>query len=95
MSIVSLDCVGRRCHSRSCSAQNKERRPLCAAVSSFAAVRRCYFVLEQMRQAIEQKVSVGMVLADAAYGNGTQFRAAVSELGWQYTVAIESSTTIK
>jgi len=47
-----------------------------------------------MRQAIEQDVPVGVVLADAAYGNGTQFRAAVSELGLQYAVAIESSTTI-
>ena len=49
--------------------------------------------LEQMRQAMEQKVPVGVVLADAAYGNGTQFRTAVSELGLQYAVGIESSTT--
>ena len=31
--------------------------------------------LDQMRQAVEQKVPVGVVLADAAYGNGMQFRA--------------------
>jgi hypothetical protein len=30
---------------------------------------------------------MGVVLADAAYGNGTQFRAAISELGLQYAVA--------
>ncbi len=43
---------------------------------------------------MEQKLPMGAVLADAAYGNGTQFRAAISELGLQYAVAIESSTTI-
>jgi hypothetical protein len=50
--------------------------------------------LGQIRQAMEQKTQVGVVLADAAYGIGTQFRATLSELGLQYTVAIESSTTI-
>lgn len=50
--------------------------------------------LEQMRQAVEQKVPVGVVLADAGYGNGTPFRAAINELGLQYMVGIESSTTV-
>lgn len=50
--------------------------------------------LEQMRQAIEQKVPMGVVLADAAYGNGMQFRAAVNKLGLPYAVGIESSTTV-
>jgi SRSO17 transposase len=50
--------------------------------------------LDQLRQAVEQKVPVGVVLADAAYGNGIQFRAAISELGLQYAVGIESSTTV-
>ena len=50
--------------------------------------------LAQIRRAMEQKLPMGVVLADAAYGNGTQFRAAISELGLQYAVAIESSTTI-
>lgn len=50
--------------------------------------------LEQIRQAREQNVPVGVVLADAAYGNSTQFRATVSELGLPYAVGIESSTTV-
>jgi SRSO17 transposase len=50
--------------------------------------------LEQMRRAVEQKVPMGVVLADAAYGNGTPFRAAVTELGLQYIVAIESCSTV-
>ena len=49
--------------------------------------------LEQIRQAIEEKVPTGVVLADAGYGNGTAFRDALTDLGLQYAVGIESSTT--
>ena len=37
--------------------------------------------LEQIRQALEQQVPVGVVLADAGYGKGTQFRTDLTELG--------------
>ena len=50
--------------------------------------------LGQLRQALEQKVPVGVVLADAGYGNGTPFRAGITKLGLQYVVGIESSTTV-
>jgi len=50
--------------------------------------------LEQMRQAAVQNVPAGVVLADAGYGNGMPFRTAVTELGLQYVVGIESSTTV-
>ena len=50
--------------------------------------------LQQIRQALEAKVAVGVVLADAGYGNGTQFRTALTNLGLQYVVGIESSTTV-
>src|SRR5580658_1182599 len=50
--------------------------------------------LQQIQQALEQKVPVGVVLADAGYGNGTPFRAALTQLGLQYVVGIESSTTV-
>ena len=50
--------------------------------------------VQQMRRALEQKVPAGVVLADAAYGNSMQFRSAVTELGLQYAVGIESSTTV-
>ena len=42
--------------------------------------------LEQIRQAMEQGVPVGVVLADAGYGNGTQFRTELTQLGLQYVV---------
>ena len=50
--------------------------------------------LEQIRQALEQPVPVGVVLADAGYGNGTPFRAGITALGLKYVVGIESSTTV-
>jgi SRSO17 transposase len=50
--------------------------------------------LGQIRQAMAENVPVGVLLADAGYGNGTQFRAALTALGLQYMVGIESSTTV-
>jgi SRSO17 transposase len=49
---------------------------------------------EQIRQALAQKVPTGTVLADAGYGNGNSFHAAITQLGLQYVVGIESSTTV-
>jgi SRSO17 transposase len=74
--------------------QDSERRQKAGIPEGIEFQTKPAIALEQMRQAMEQKVPVGVVLADAAYGNGTQFRAAVSELGLQYAVAIESSTTV-
>jgi SRSO17 transposase len=74
--------------------QDSERRQKAGVPDGIEFQTKPAIALEQMRQAIEQDVPVGVVLADAAYGNGTQFRAAISELGLQYAVAIELSTTI-
>lgn len=50
--------------------------------------------LQQIRKAVEQEIAVGVVLADAGYGNGTPFRTALAKLGLSYMVGIESSTTV-
>jgi len=50
--------------------------------------------VEQIRQAIERQVPVGVVLADAGYGKGTQFRTDLTQLGLQYVVGIESNATV-
>jgi SRSO17 transposase len=50
--------------------------------------------LQQIRKAVEQEIAVGVVLADAGYGNGTPFRTALTQLGLSYVVGIESSTTV-
>ena len=40
------------------------------------------------------RVSVGVVLADAGYGNDTDFRLGITELGLTYAVGIQGSTTV-
>ena len=50
--------------------------------------------LEQIRQAINRQVPLGVILADAGYGKGTQFRTELTELGLQYIVGIESNATV-
>jgi len=50
--------------------------------------------LEQIQKAVRHEVPVGVVLADAAYGNNMQFRSGITEAGLQYAVGIISSTTV-
>jgi SRSO17 transposase len=50
--------------------------------------------LEQIRQAAHQDVPRGVVLADAAYGVDSQFRAGLRELQLEYAVGVQSSITV-
>ena len=50
--------------------------------------------LDQIHQAVEEDVPRGVVLADAAYGMDSQFRAALSELRLEYAVGVQSSVTV-
>jgi SRSO17 transposase len=74
--------------------QDSERREQAGVPEEIQFQTKPEIALEQIRRAMEQKVSVGVVLADAGYGNGTPFRAALTQLGMQYVVGIESSTSV-
>jgi SRSO17 transposase len=74
--------------------RNSERRQQVRVPQEIAFQTKPEIALEQMRQAIAQKIPGGVVLADAGYGNGMPFRIAITELGLQYVVGIESSTTV-
>ena len=50
--------------------------------------------LAQIRQAQEAGIAEGVVLADAAYGNDSGFRAGLEELGLEYAVGVQGSTTV-
>jgi SRSO17 transposase len=50
--------------------------------------------LQQMRQAVAQGVSAGVVLADAGYGDETAFRDGITALGMLYAVGIRPGTTV-
>jgi SRSO17 transposase len=74
--------------------QDSERRRKTGVPEEVEFRTKPEIALAQIRQAMEQKVPVGVVLADAGYGNGTPFRTAITELGLQYMVGVESSTTV-
>jgi SRSO17 transposase len=50
--------------------------------------------LAQIRAAAAAEVAPGVVLADAAYGINTEFRAGITELGLQYMVGVQSAMTV-
>jgi SRSO17 transposase len=50
--------------------------------------------LEQIRQALQDGVPRGTVVADVAYGNDTAFRDELTALGLRYAVGIQAKTTV-
>jgi SRSO17 transposase len=50
--------------------------------------------LDQISQAVEQDVPRGVVLADAAYGMDSQFRAGLQALQLEYAVGVQSSVSV-
>ena len=50
--------------------------------------------LDQLRQALADEVDPAVVLADAAYGNDSGFRDEIEQLGLEYVVGVQSSTTV-
>jgi SRSO17 transposase len=74
--------------------QDAERRQKAGIPEGMAFQTKPEIALEQIRQAMEEKVPRGVVLTDAGYGNGTAFRTAMTECGLQYMVGVESSTTV-
>lgn len=50
--------------------------------------------LDQIRQAVDQDVPRGVVLADAGYGIDSQFRAGLRELQLEYAVGVQSSVSV-
>ena len=50
--------------------------------------------LGQLRHALAEGVAVGIVLADAGYGDETEFRVGLRELGLRYVLGIRSATSV-
>jgi SRSO17 transposase len=74
--------------------QDTKRRQSAGVPEAIEFATKPEIALAQIRQAVDQQVPAGVVLADAGYGNGTPFRKAITELGLQYMVGVESSTTV-
>ena len=50
--------------------------------------------LDQIRQAVEAEAPRGVVLADAAYGSDSQFRAGLRAFQLEYAVGVQSSVSV-
>ena len=74
--------------------QDAERCQKAGVPESVAFQTKPEIALEQIRQAVQQKIPAGVVLADAGYGHGMPFRDALTQLGLPYVVGIESSTGV-
>jgi SRSO17 transposase len=73
---------------------DRERREKTGVPDTLDFQTKPQIALAQMRQALQEAVPTGAVLADAAYGNDAQFRQDVTALGLSYLVGVASSTTV-
>ena len=55
---------------------------------------KAQMALDQIRQAAQQNISRGVVLADAAYGGDSQFRAGLRALHLEYAVGVQSTMSV-
>jgi SRSO17 transposase len=75
-------------------ANDKERCKKAGVPRDVIFQTKPHIALDQIRQAIEDGVPQGIVLADAGYGNDTAFRSGLTELELDYVVGIQGSTTV-
>ena len=75
-------------------AQDKKRRKATGIPEEIRFETKPEIALQQIRRAVEREIAPAPVLADAAYGNDTKFRAGITELGLLYVVGVQSSVSV-
>jgi SRSO17 transposase len=75
-------------------ANDPARRETAGVPESVVFQTKPQIALGQIRAALQAGVSPATVLADAGYGNNTEFRDGITGLGLSYVVGIQSSTTV-
>ena len=75
-------------------AGDPERRAKAGVPDTIPFRSKPEIALEQIRRAVEKDLPRGIVLGDAAYGNDTSFRTALSALGLSYAVGVQGSTSV-
>ena len=75
-------------------ANDPERRKEAAIPNEIQFQTKPEIALTQIRQAVEEGVPPGVVLADEVYGSNRQFRNGVAELKLDYSLAVRSTTTV-
>jgi SRSO17 transposase len=75
-------------------ANDRERREAAGVPPEVEFQAKPEMALAQIRQAVEDGVPPGVVLADEVYGSVRQFRDGVAALKLSYSLAVRSNTTV-
>ena len=75
-------------------ARDQKRRKKTGVPEQLRFQTKPAIALEQIREAVQRGIPVGVVLADAAYGTDTKFRQELTDLELCYVVGIMSSVTV-
>jgi SRSO17 transposase len=75
-------------------AKDRQRREKAGVPTAVKFLTKPDIALEQLRAAKAAGVAIGMVLADAGYGNETAWREALDEMELEYCVGVQSVTTV-
>jgi SRSO17 transposase len=75
-------------------AKDRRRRKKAGVPGELKFLTKPEIALEQLRAAKAAGVPIGIVLADAGYGNETAWREALDEMELEYCVGVQSVTTV-
>jgi SRSO17 transposase len=75
-------------------AKDRRRRKKAGVPGELKFLTKPEIALEQLRAAQAAGVPIGIVLADAGYGNETAWREALGEMELEYCVGVQSVTTV-
>ena len=75
-------------------ADDPERRAQAGVPDDIVFQTKPQIALDQLRAVRAAGIEAELVLADAGYGNDTDFRDGITEIGLSYAVGIQSSTTL-
>ena len=75
-------------------ANDPDRRAQAGVPDDIVFQTKPQIALDQLRAARAAGIEAKLVLADAGYGNDTDFRDGITEIGLSYAVGIQSTTTL-
>ena len=74
--------------------KDRKRRKKAGIPKEISFATKPTIALQQIRKAVEEGVTPAPVLADAGYGNDSQFREGLTELRLPYIVGVQGPTTV-
>jgi SRSO17 transposase len=86
--------IGYRLYLPEVWAHDKKRRKEAGIPKQVQFQTKPQIALDQIREAVAEDIPRGVVVADAGYGNDSQFRSQITALGLKYAVGVQSSITV-